>query len=90
MVKVLLLENNDDDLEEKEEAREDQEWKRDRDDEEVSRLIVFSISRFNDCSSSKPDRLILSSLFLFVLKKCRCWLNKKKATEKREEILTFT
>jgi hypothetical protein len=60
MLVVLLLENNDF-FEEKEEDREDQEWRGElRDDEEVSKMmIVFSISRFNDCA---PDRLILSSL----------------------------
>jgi hypothetical protein len=40
-------------------------------------MIVFSISRFNDCA---PDRLILSSL-LFVFKKVS--RRQKKAPERR-------
>ena len=56
---VLLLENNDF-FKEKEEDREDQERRRDCDDE-----IVFSISRFNDCT---PDRLIFFLLFSSSLK----------------------
>jgi len=81
---VFLLKNDgehDDDKNDLEE-REEVVWADDDDAEEVSlEMIVFSISRFNDCV--KPwDRLILS-LLLFVLKV----LNTKKK-HNREEILT--
>ncbi len=59
---VFLLKNDgehdkNDDLEEREEEKE-VVLADDDDAEEVSPMIVFLISRVNDC---KPDRLILSS-----------------------------
>ena len=83
---VFLLKNDgehDDDKNDLEEREEVVLLADDDDAEEVSlEMIVFSISRFNDCV--KPwDRLILS-LLLFVSK---VLLNTKKATN-REEILT--